>query len=289
MDYVGRIIRPPGEAGSILLQVTQGCSHNRCAFCGAYKDKPFALKPDSRILADIQAAALLYPDERRLFLCDGDVLALPMHRLSRLLDDIRRVLPRVARVTSYASARNLRSKSVDDLAALKERGLSTLYLGLESGDPATLAAVRKGSTVDEMVRAAEKIRAAGLKLNVTVLLGLAGRERSLTHARATGEVLTAMQPHQAAALTLMLIPGTPLDLEAQAGRFVLPDARGMLLELRTLLEQTHLDSGLFMADHASNYLPLKGRLPKDKPRLLAELDRALHGKTALTPESCRRL
>ncbi|MFW5722321.1 MAG: radical SAM protein [Desulfohalobiaceae bacterium] len=289
MDYQGRIIRPPSEADSILLQATVGCSHNKCTFCGAYKDKRFSFKPLDTVASDIAFAARHCQNQRRVFLCDGDALIMPQERLRRLLASIREHLPWVTRVATYAGAKSLKRKSRTELEELRSLGLSLVYMGLESGDQATLERVCKGSTVRDMIEQGCRARQAGLKLNITVLLGLAGKERSQEHALATGAALSEMDPDQVAALTLMLIPGTPLHDDAQAGSFLLPDTQGMLAELRTLLCHTDLSRGLFLSNHASNHLPLKVRLPRDRERALSLIDRARQGHVPLTPEGRRRL
>ncbi|MEW5774227.1 MAG: radical SAM protein [Thermodesulfobacteriota bacterium] len=289
MDYVGDIIRPPAEADSILLQVTVGCSHNTCAFCPAYKGKTFAFKDLAQVRADLEWAAARLGDNRRLFLCDGDALVMPQERLKEILWAIREKLPQVARVSTYANAKSLSRKTPDELRELAALGLHTLHMGLESGHDSTLARMNKWGDSAAMLREARKAMGAGLKLAVTVLLGLGGVEHSQEHAAATGRILAEMAPHQAAALTLMVVPGTPLWDEQQAGRFTLPDSRGMLAELRTLLTHAAMPRGLFLANHASNYLPLKLRMPRDREAALRLLDDALSGKVGLRPEWSRGL
>jgi radical SAM superfamily enzyme YgiQ (UPF0313 family) len=289
MEYIGRIIRPPGEADSILLQVTTGCSHNRCTFCGAYKDKRFSIKSEERIDADLRYAGVHFRERRRLFLVDGDALIIPQARLLRILDTIRERLPGVTRIGSYAGAKAVSMKTDRELSELRERGLGMLYMGLESGDDETLGRVRKWGDSAGIVAQAGRAKRAGMRLNITVLLGLGGTERSEIHARETGRALSAIDPGQAAALTLMLIPGTPLHAEWEQGRFHLPDAAGMLRELRLMLQSTTLSKGLFLSNHASNYLPLKVRLPREKHTALELIDRALDGGVSLRPESFRRL
>ncbi|GAB7079195.1 radical SAM protein [Megalodesulfovibrio paquesii] len=289
MDLQGSVIRPPGEADSILLQVTLGCTHNACTFCGAYLGKPFRVKPWERIQADLDWASRHCRRIRRVFLCDGDALCLSQNKLLHLLDMIREKLPWVVRIATYAAARNVQRKTDDELRQLREAGLALCYLGLESGDDAVLTAVHKGVDSATQVTQAQRLMAAGMKLNVTVLLGLGGVAGSMEHARRTGEALTALQPDQAAALSLMLIPGTPLHAAAQRGEFTLPDAPGLLAELRELLTHTHMERGLFLANHASNHLPMTLRLPRDKAATLARLDQALAGQIALKEEWKRRL
>lgn len=289
MEHHGTVIRPPSEADSILLQVTLGCSHGKCAFCGAYRDKPFAVRPPEDIEADLRWVAAHMPRHRRLFLCDGDVLALPMHRLEALLDLIGRTLPGVKRVSSYASARNLRGKSDEELLRLREAGLRMVYMGLESGDQGVLERMGKGSSVEDIVRAGKRIVRAGLKLNVTVLNGLGGVEGSAEHARKTAQALTEMNPHQIAALSLMPIPGTPLWDDIEAGRFILPDADGMVAELREMVAGLDDYRGLLLANHASNHAPFRARMPADRERIMALLDESASGKRPMRPEWSRRL
>jgi radical SAM superfamily enzyme YgiQ (UPF0313 family) len=289
MHYEGNIIRPPSEAGSILLQVTVGCSRNKCTFCGTYAGERFRIKPDSVIMEDIAFAARHCRRQRRLFLCDGDALIIPQKRLRIILSEIRRQLPWVTRVGAYANAKSLKMKSEEELGELKTLGLGILYMGLESGDDVTLKRIRKGATAETMIAEAVKARRAGMKLSVTVLLGIAGKERSGEHAKATGRVISAIDPEYVGALSLMLIPGTPLYQDWQAGRFVLIEPDEMLSELRTMIAHTDVSRGLFHANHASNYLPVKARLPKEKEKTLALIDEALAGKVSLKPEWMRAL
>ncbi len=289
MHYEGNIIRPPSEANSILLQVTVGCSRNKCTFCGTYQGERFKIKSDEIILADIDFAAQYCRRQRRVFLCDGDALIIPHKRLLKILQTIKTQLPWVTRVGAYANAKSLEMKRPQELAILKSAGLGILYMGLESGDDTTLKAIQKGATAEMMIDMARKAKAAGFKLSVTVLLGIAGRERSRVHALETGRVLSAMNPDYVGALSLMLIPGTPLYNDYQAGKFPLIGAQEMLIELRDLFAHTDLSQGLFHANHASNYLPIKARLPKDKDAVLALIDKALEGQVALKPEWLRAL
>jgi len=289
MNYEGTIIRPPSEALSILLQVTLGCSHNKCTFCGTYKDKRFSIKDDQTILADLQFAAKYMVNQKRLFLMDGDGLIIPQPKLVWILDMIKNYLPWVRRVGAYANAKSIMMKSDEDLVQLKEKGLGIVYLGVESGDNKTLQKVCKGTTAENLIQQGRRIKEAGIKLSVTVLLGIAGRSDSLKHARATGKLLSAMDPNYIGALTVMILPNTPLDDDYRAGRFELPDTRELLLELREMFKHTHLSGGLFMSNHASNYLPIKARLPKDREKTLDLIDAALRGEIDLKPEWMRGL
>jgi radical SAM superfamily enzyme YgiQ (UPF0313 family) len=289
MHYEGNIIRPPSEANSILLQVTVGCSRNKCTFCGTYRGERFKIKSDEIIMQDIAFAAEYCKRQRRLFLCDGDALIIPQKRLMAILKAIRSQLPWVTRVGAYANAKSLKMKDEEALKALHENGLGILYMGLESGDDETLKAINKGASAAEMTAMGRKAMAAGMKLSVTVILGIAGRARSRVHAEATGTVLSAMDPDYVGALSLMLVPNTPLYDDCRAGRFQLLEPDETLRELRTLFANTHLSKGLFHANHASNYLPIRARLPRDREAVLALIDQALAGKVRLRPEWLRGL
>jgi radical SAM superfamily enzyme YgiQ (UPF0313 family) len=289
MQYEGNIIRPPSEAYSILLQATVGCSHNKCTFCGAYKGERFKIKSDAVIAADIDFAATHCRRQRRLFICDGDALIIPQKRLLGMLKAIRQRLPWVTRVGVYANTKSIRMKTDEELAELQANGLGIAYMGVESGDDATLAAVRKGAKAQGMIDAGRKIRQAGIKLSLTVLLGIGGRERSMIHAQATGRVISAIDPEYVGALSLMLIPGTPLYEACQAGQFELLAPEAMLKELGVMIANTEMSGGLFHANHASNYLPLKLTMPRDKAKALDLIDRALNGEIALKPEAMRAL
>ena len=284
MHYEGNIIRPPSEANSILLQITVGCSRNKCTFCGAYSGERFRIKPDSIIMADIAFAATHCRRQRRIFLCDGDGLIVPQKRLLTILKEIERQLPWVTRVGAYANSKSLKMKTLDELKALKAHGLGILYMGLETGDDVTLKKINKGAASEEMIQMGKKARAAEIKLSITVLLGIAGKSRSNIHARETGRVLTAIDPEYVGALTLMLIPGTPLYQDYRDGKFFLLEPDDMLNELKIMIEATELSKGLFHANHASNYLHIKARLPKDKKKTLNLIDKDLAGKIDLKPE-----
>jgi len=289
MHYEGNIIRPPSEANSILLQITVGCSRNKCTFCGAYQGERFRIKPDSVIMEDIAFASNHCRRQRRVFLCDGDGLIVPQKRLMNILMEIEKQLPWVTRVGAYANCKSLKMKTLDELKALKDHGLGILYMGLETGDDVTLKKINKGATSEEMIQMGIKARAAGMKLSITVLLGIAGKGRSQVHARETGRVLSAIDPEYVGALTLMLIPGTPLYQDYVDGKFPLLEPDEMLNELKNMILATELSKGLFHANHASNYLPIKARLPKDKAVTLRLIDDALAGKISLKPEYFRAL
>ncbi|MCL2457874.1 MAG: radical SAM protein [Desulfobulbus sp.] len=289
MHYQGTVYRPPSEAGSILLQVTTGCSYNKCTFCGMYKGQRFSITPEEIVFADIDYAARHFSRARRLFLCDGDALILQQNKLRAILARIQERLPQISRVGIYANHKSLKAKTVDELEELRRIGLGIAYMGLESGDDQTLTAINKGANAAEMIAMAAKAKAAGIKLSVTVLLGIAGSERSSIHATETGRVLSAIDPEYVGALSLMIEPQTKLYADIQAGQFVVPGPLAILGELRAMIAATHLTGGLFHANHASNYLPVRAKLPEEKEATLALIDQALAGSLSLRPEFLRAL
>ncbi|MBN1945215.1 MAG: radical SAM protein [Bradymonadales bacterium] len=290
MRYVGPLFRPPSEADSLILQATIGCSHNLCTYCAMYRDKRFAIRDLDECLVDLQqAASHLGPRVHKLFVADGDSLILPMDHWRAILTSAYRLFGNLTRVSCYARSRNILDKSGRDLQELRELGLTLLYLGPESGDPVTLKRLVKGETAKEHGEAARRAHAAGLQLSVITLLGAGGVERSREHAEATADLITAMDPEFLSALTLMMVEDTPLARLEQRGGFTLPDIHGLLSELRTIVDRARPTNALFRTNHASNYLPLAGRLPQDRDRLLQLLDQALSGEIALKPEWLRGL
>jgi len=293
VDYVGNIFRPPSEARSLLLQVTVGCSWNRCTYCAMYRDpeQRFRAKPFEVVAADIDEAAAAGRPLPRVFLCDGDALVLSTAKLERILRRLRERLPGMRRVGIYGDARTVLRKSVDELAALRALGLGIVYHGVESGDEETLLRIDKGSTRDEAAAAADRLRAAGIRHSVIVMLGIGGTERTREHAAATADLLTEMDPPYVGALTTTIVPGTPLHAAEQQGEFHLPDPWGMLEELETLVARARLSRCAFHANHASNYLPLRLNLPADRDRGLAMIRSALETRdpSRLVPEYRRGL
>lgn len=288
--YVGNPIRPPAEAGSVILQATTGCPHNRCAFCAAYRGVCFRARGSAEFEAHARLIAALEGNGgSRVFLADGDTMRLPTDRLLEMLEITRRVFPEARRFSLYAGARGILAKRGEELERLKEGGFNTLYLGLESGSEEILRDMGKDVTAAEMTEAVVAAQRAGLRVSVMALLGLGGVDRSIGHARATAATLNRMQPRLLSILTLIPVPGTPLWNRVEEGTFTLPDAHGMLRELRELVAGLELSRTVFTANHASSYLPLEGALPRDRERLLAELDAAIAGSRSLVPEAWRGL
>jgi radical SAM superfamily enzyme YgiQ (UPF0313 family) len=290
MRYAEPLFRPPSEAESFILQATLGCSWNACTYCAMYRDKTYRVRPLEEVLADIgEAGARFAEDVRHVFVADGDPLGMDLGMWEPILRALAAAFPRLRRVSTYATARNLLEKTPAELKRLRDLGLSLLYLGPESGDDATLHRIAKGATAAEHGEAARKAREAGMEQSLIFLLGAGGRERSEAHARASGRLATAMDPRFLSTLTLTVVPGTPLATLEGQGRFELPDVRGLLTELRWFVEEAHPSGAIFRANHASNYLPIGGRLPRDRETILAAVDAALRGKVPLRPEWARGL
>ncbi len=289
MRYVGRIYRPPSEADALIVQATVGCSWNHCTYCDMYRDKRFTVRPVEQVVAELRGAgAQLGAVVRKLFVADGDALVMPMDHWRPLLRAAAECFPRLRRVSCYATARNVLQKTEDELRELRRLGLSRLYIGPESGDDVTLKRIAKGASAEEHVEAAARAKAAGMELSVIALLGIAP-ERSRAHAEATARLVTRMDPEFFAALTLTVVPGTPLWKLQRTGRFRPMGIEALLGELRTMVALAEPTDALFRTNHASNYLPLGGRLPADRARILEVIDAALAGRIPLRPEWARGL
>ena len=291
MKYEGDIIRPPSEATSLLLQVTVGCSHNRCTFCPSFKDKRFRIKSLEEIVEDLEYASRRIRQVDRLFLCDGDALIVPQKRLLEILEAVEKHLPGVGRIGTYGNAKSILRKSLEELRELREHGLGIVYLGIETGNEELLRKIRKGATCDQIVEAGRRVKEAGIALSATVLLGIGGIEKSTEHARDTARILTDVDPDFAGVLTVMIVPGTPLDEERKAGTFVLPGTFDLLKELSLILSGARFSNCFFTANHASNYLPIRARMPRDREKVVRLIDEVVLRSDAsmLRPESLRGL
>ena len=289
MRYFGRVFRPPSEAYSLIVQVTYGCSHNTCAFCSMYKEKQFRLRPMEEILEDFRMARQAYSVVRRIFLADGDALIRPAADLERILESIAELFPECERVTCYASPSSIHKRTPEELVRLRERNLTMVYMGLESGCDQVLKKMRKGHTAADIVAAGQKINAAGIELSVTAISGLGGVELWREHAMDTAAALSAMKPAYIGLLTLMVEPGTPLYDWVRKGEFTLLDSRQVLEETALLIAQLDCEGAVFRMNHASNYLTLKGTLNEDKQALLQRIHSAMSGRTDLRPEYFRAL
>lgn len=301
MRYEPPIFRPPSEAHSYILQATIGCSWNNCTYCQMYRTKQFRVRPLAETLADIEAAGQAYgAGVEKVFVADGDALVLEMEHWRVILPALARAFPRLRQVSCYAMASNILDKAEDDLRELRESGLNLLYIGPESGDELTLRRLAKqprpaGVSREEdyiydcHVAAAARAKAAGMRLSAIFLLGAGGVERSAEHAAGSARLATDMDPDYLAALTLTVVEGTPLAKTKDRLGWTLPDKPALLAELRTFVAEARPTGALFRTNHASNYLPLGGRLPEDRERILGVLDDALSGKIPLRPEWSRGL
>lgn len=291
--YVEPVYRPPSEADSLILPVTDGCSWNKCTFCEMYTapQKKFRARDEDEVMATIRRCGeLLGHRVRRVFLADGDALVLPTHRLLRILEAVTEHMPSVERVSSYCLARNLRRKSVGELTELREAGLQMAYLGAETGDDTVLEKVDKGETFESMREALDKLGAAGIKRSVMILNGLGGEIYSAQHAEHSACLVNATQPEFLATLVVSFPQGEQRFRESFPEWTPL-DQNGLFRELRRFLRALALDATVFRSDHASNWLALRGTLAADKPRLLAQLDEAIErpGLAPLRPEWARGL
>lgn len=290
MTYDEPLFRPPSEADSYILQATLGCSWNACTYCAMYRDKRYRVRPLDQILGDIAEAGARFAEAvRHVFVADGDPLGMGLDHWEPILEALAAAFPRLRRVSTYATARNLLEKSPEELKRLRALGLSLLYIGPESGDDPTLRRIAKGATAADHIEAARKAREAGLEQSLIFLLGAGGRDRSEEHARASGRLATAMDPRFLSTLTLTVVPDTPLARLEARGAFELPDVQGLLMELRWFVAEAQPSQAIFRSNHASNHLPIGGRLPRDREAILGAIDQALAGRHPLRPEWARGL
>ena len=289
MKYEGMIFRPPSESESLILQVTVGCSYNRCTFCAAYQGKRFRIKRFEEIKEDIDEGSAYRI--RRVFLADGDALIIPQKELLQILTYLQEKLKGLERVGIYANAKDILRKDVEELKALKKLGVGIIYLGLESGDPEVLKRIKKNATVDQLILAGKRVKESGILLSVTVILGLGGVKGSQTHAEETGRVLSEMDPDYVGALSLMIVSGTPIAQEIETGELILPTPFGLIQELETMINNCHMTHCFFASNHASNYLPLRIQLPDEKEDALRRIREVLKRKdpALLRPEYLRAL
>jgi radical SAM superfamily enzyme YgiQ (UPF0313 family) len=290
LRYEGAIFRPPSEAESLILQATVGCSWNHCTYCAMYREKSYRVRPLEELIADVRLAGQeLGPEVTRVFVADGDALAMALEHWEPFLLACGEAFPRLRRVSAYATALNVAGKSDAELRRLRELGLSLLYVGPETGDDVTFQRIGKGAGFAEHALAAKRVHAAGMKLSTIFLLGVGGVERSHEHAEGAARLVTEMDPEFLSVLTLTVVAGTPTATLAARGQFELPSIERMLEELRTIVAESHPTGAIFRTNHASNYLPLEGRLPRDRDRIVATVARALDGSIPLRPEGARGL
>lgn len=289
MRYEGKLYRPPSEANSYIVQATIGCSHNLCTYCDMYRDKQFRVRDLDEVLQDIAQAGRTYPTAEKVFVADGDALIMDTDRWLTILEACRRAFPVLRRASCYATAENVLEKTPEELHALCKAGLGMLYIGPESGDDVTLKRIVKGGTFADHVEAARRAHDAGMGISVIVLLGAGGIDRSAEHARETARLISDMDPEYVGALTLTVIPGTPQARMVEKGKFELPAIPQLLGEMRTIVEYAEPTDTVFRTNHASSYLPIAGKLPRDRDIILHAIDSALAGAIPLKPEHLRGL
>lgn len=277
VHYVEPVFRPPSEAHSLILQVTNGCSWNRCSYCSMYTapQKKFRPRVEVEVLEEIRRCGETGVQLRRVFLADGDAMVLSMRRLRTILQAIQTHLPSVSRVSAYCLPGNLKNKSVDDLRELRALGLKLIYVGAESGDDTVLKYIDKGETYDSTASALIKAHEAGMKSSVMILNGIGGKKYSKQHALASARLVNETQPHYVATLVLTFYEGPEKVIEGFQGDFSELDTLELCEEIQTFIGATELKSSIFRSDHASNHLVLKGVLGKDKPLLLGQIGQAI--------------
>lgn len=287
--YDSPLYRPPAEADNIIIQATLGCSHNRCSFCTMYKSKRYTVRPLNEVQREFEALARANPDANKVFLADGDALALPTQHLVQLLRVLRNSFPRLSRVSLYATAQNFLEKSVEELKELRAGGLSLAYFGIETGNDKLLGKIDKGVNASEIIEALHRAHEANIKICATVILGIGGLKYTREHIRDTAELINTAPITYLSTLQLGLEEGAK---ERFLKHF---DSFTPLNDLQILQEQRHLLSlinpsqkVIFQSNHASNALHLAGTLPKDAQRLISEIDTALRvGEGAMVPSWMR--
>lgn len=290
MRYEGSIYRPPSEAYSLLIQVTIGCSHNTCTFCTMFKDKKFRVRPIKEVLEDLEMARRTYPVVEKIFLCDGDALCLSNEKLMQILTRISELFPECKKVSVYGTARDINRKSDAELMELLDAGIEMIYMGAESGSQEVLDKIHKDVTVREQIDAVKKAERVGIKMSVTFISGLAGLEGWENHAIETGKMITEMNASYASLLTLMLDPAAPIMKDIESGEMTLLTPEQVVGETYLLLENAMpKKSCVFRSNHASNYISLRGNLPEDRQRMLAQLKVAMENTGLLKDERFRML
>jgi len=292
MRYEGNIFRPFSEANSYLLQCTIGCSHNKCTFCGMYKDRKYRVRDLEEIKTDIQTAKEYYGDLEKVFLCDGDAVDIETGMLLEILKELYSAFPSLRHVGSYVGPKSTLRKTLSELHELRAAGFTKAYLGVETGDDKLLAEINKGVTAAEMLHAGKNLVEAGINLSSMVLLGIAGKgPRSREHAIETARITNEMKPQYLVALTYTPVPNTALFQKVQSGEFALPDPFETLEEMKLMFENITIDNLKFVGAHASNYLPVSGMLQRDREKMLDTVNRVLESKdmSALRSEQMRGL
>ncbi len=290
IKYVGDVYRPPSEAYSLIVQATIGCTHNKCSFCKMFKEKRFQTRPTEDIIADFAWARKRYRSVPRVFLADANALCLKTDKLMPILTYIEDNFPECERVTIYGRASDILRKTEEELAMLREHGLTMVYIGAESGSDKVLEMCRKGETRQQLIDAVKRIEKVGIKASVTFISGLAGKDGWEDHAIQTGTMITEMNASYVSLLTLLVDPQAPMYDDIQSGRLKLLTPQEVLAETHLMLENANPEKTcIFRSNHASNYLSLKGDLPEDRDRFLAQIENAMKNTGMLKDERFRLL
>lgn len=290
MRYEGDIYRPPSEAYSLLLQVTVGCTHNKCTFCSMYKDKKFHLRRMDEVIEDLEDARKSYKYVERIFLCDGDALCLSNEKLMIILKKIQELFPECKRVNVYGRANDVLHKTPEELKELYENGVKMIYLGAESGSDEVLKKIQKGETAEDLIKAVHAIEESGIKASVTFISGIAGKAGWREHAVKTGEMISKMNASYVALLTLMLDPRASIMREVESGELELLTPEEIVAETYLMMEHMNPTKPVvFRSNHASNYLSLRGNLPEDKQHMMGLLKKAMEDIGMLKDERFRML
>ena len=290
MRYEGSVYRPPSEAYSLIVQVTIGCAHNNCTFCSMFKDKKFRVRDMKEVFQDFDMARKYYRRVERIFLADGDALVLATDKIVAILDYIKKLFPECERVSIYGSPQDVLRKTPEDLALLRDKGISMIYIGAESGSDKVLKDVCKGATRDEIITAVKKIEASGIKSSVTFISGLGGKENWREHAIDCGTMISEMEPSYVGVLTLLVDPSATLYNDIQSGKFEMLSAEEVVVETALMIENINVNKTcVFRSNHASNYVSLRGDLPRDKEAMLQQLEHAMKNSKNLKDERFRAL
>lgn len=289
MKYEGIVYRPPSEAYSLIIQITIGCAHNKCSFCSMYKDKKFRIRSLEEIYEDLQEARELYKYVERIFLADGDSLVLPVETLKNILLKIKELFPECKRVSAYATPRDILRKSINELKELKELGINMLYMGIESGSNLILKDIYKGVTSSEIIEAGQKVKNSGIKLSVTLISGIGGKEKWQENALESAKVISSIDPDYVGLLTLIIEEGTEIHNDVSYGKFKLLNPEEVMMETRELIRNINVTNCIFRSNHASNYVAIGGTLPEDKEKLIRLIDSVLKKKHVYKAEKFRKL
>ena len=290
MRYEGSIYRPPSEAYSLIIQVTIGCTHNKCTFCSMFKDKQFRVREIEEVIKDLEMARKYYRRVEKIFLADGDALCLSNNKMMQILNKIKELFPECQRVGVYGTPKDVLMKTPEELAELRDNGIGIIYIGAESGSPKVLELINKGATREEIIEAVKKIEDAGIKASVTFISGMGGPELMEEHALETASMISEMQPSYVGLLTLMVEYGAPIYKDIREGKFTVLSAEEVLGETALMLKNIDVDKTcVFRSNHASNYVSLRGNLPEDKEPMLAQLRRAMENTSLIKDERFRAL